>query len=78
MVKEISPHCLLIDVGSNDLCDPEVDPFEFAADLFNFGQQIVLNTMIPHVIIMKLLFRGINWEPRDGQRIFWSTTGLYI
>ena len=70
MVKEISPHCLVIDVGSNDLCDPEVCPFEFAAALFNFGQYVLLHTMIPHVFIMKLLFRGIHWDPRDGQRSF--------
>ena len=78
MVNEISPHCLLIDVSSNDLCDPQMDPFEFPQYLFNFGQHIALNTMITHLFIMKLLFGGINWEPGDGQSIFWCTTGLYI
>ena len=70
MVNGISPHCLLIDVGSNDLCDPSTDPFEFAAELFNFGNRIANHTMVPHVIIMKLLFRGITWDPREGQHNF--------
>lgn len=63
------PRVIILDIGSNNLCDPNITPEHLAWDIIEFAGFILTNTPgIQAVVLIQTLHRGSRWRPRRGQR----------
>ena len=57
-------HLVILDIGSNDLCDRSVVPEQFALNLMSYASFLITGLDVRSVVILQLLPRGI--EPYAG------------
>ena len=59
-VASLQPRVLVIDIGTNDLDDPQVRPETLANQLFNYAEFLHFGYSVDHVVLLPVLprFRG--------------------
>ncbi len=70
-IRDVDPCVLLLDLGSNDLCDPNVSHFTYSRQLISLIGKLLYSSDIPSlkmVVVLPILHRGTSWQPRSGQR----------
>ena len=68
LVREVTPDIVLLEIGSNDLCDQNVSPRKFVTELQEFVQTLVTSCCVKRVIISQIFYRGPGYHPRRNQR----------
>jgi hypothetical protein len=67
-ISNISLNEVLLDIGSNDLCDINTTPENFVSELLEFIKHLKNELHIPAVVVMQLFVRGSKFNPRNHQR----------
>ena len=68
-ISTIEPRVVVLDIGSNDLCNPSVGPVDLSFKIIELSGFILMSTPgIKAVVIMQIMHRGNHWRPRLGQR----------
>lgn len=57
-IKRFQPHLLIIEIGTNYLCNPHVTPDQLAQDIFNFVQTCYYHHKVPFTIVNQVLKRN--------------------
>jgi hypothetical protein len=50
---------VILDIGSNDICNPDYLPDKFAQDLVSYAEFLVIGLQVKRVVIMQLLPRDV-------------------
>ena len=57
VMKTFHPHAVVLQIGGNDLSDPDCDPGRLARDIIAFAQFLISGYGVSHVIICQLFPR---------------------
>ena len=78
-IRRCQPHLLIIEIGSNDLCNPHVTPDQLAQDIFNFIQTCYYHHKVPFTIVNQVLKRNHLPPalPSYNERVFRLNTLLH-
>ena len=69
LIRTTEPRVVVLDIGSNDLCDPIMSPVDLALNIIELAGTLLATTPgLQSVVIMQILPRGSRWRPRRGQR----------
>ena len=63
-VENIHPDFLIVEIGTNDLCDSNTDPIIMAGDLVDFLSHLSENNHIQHVVVCEPVFRDLSKSPQ--------------
>ena len=56
-VAHFEPTIVILEISSNDLCDPNINISSLANDMFHFFQQLRLQLSVAHIIVNQILPR---------------------
>ena len=57
LVRELGPRAVIVDIGTNDLSCPSVDPALLASRIVSFGQSVLVLPTVSEVLLCQLLPR---------------------
>ena len=67
-IKNLSVDIVLLEIGSNDLCNSHTDPNKLAWDIINFAHVLIDTCGIRKVLLSKILYRTRVWKLAQYQR----------
>jgi hypothetical protein len=67
-IRNIAPAVILLEIGSNDLCDYNTTPEYLVDEILKFVNYLKQELSIKAVIVMQVYVRGLNFRPRSFQR----------
>ena len=57
VVEQFGPNIIILEIGSNDLCNPRLDPNSLATNMFQLVQMLHFTYQVSHIIISQALPR---------------------
>ena len=67
--REVDPHLVFLDIGTNDLTNLYVSTHDLATQVFNLARQLIQHYGVEHVVIMEVLPRT-TWGRHGAPRSF--------